>query len=56
MTSVLCFKEVEPYFGRRLSSIPTQSYKDKVICIDDGSTDGSSNILKRLSEVMHERY
>lgn len=48
---VVPVKDVEPYLEQCLLSILTQSYKDiEVICIDDGSTDGSSNILKKFSE------
>lgn len=48
---VVPVKDVKPYLGQCLSGILTQSYKDiEVICIDDGSTDGSSDILKKFSK------
>lgn len=48
---VVPVKDVKPYLGQCLSSILTQSYKDiEVICIDDGSTDGSYDILKKFSK------
>lgn len=40
----------EQYLERCLDSVFAQSYKDfEVICVDDGSTDGSSDILKRYN-------
>lgn len=42
---------VEKYLPRCLDSILGQSFRDiEVICIDDGSTDGSSEILFRYAE------
>lgn len=44
-------KDVECYLEECLSSILAQSYKDvELICVDDGSTDGSPDILKKFSE------
>ncbi len=42
----------EKYLQRCLSSIQNQSYKNiEIICIDDGSTDGSGEILDKLAAV-----
>lgn len=42
---------VEKYLEKSLSSLAAQTYKDlEVILIDDGSTDGSTEICKRFTE------
>ena len=41
----------EEYLEESLRSVMEQSYKNlEIICVDDGSTDGSAAIIKRLSE------
>ena len=41
---------VEKYLSECLESIINQTFKDiEIICVDDGSTDGSSDILNRYS-------
>ena len=48
---VIPVKDVECYLEQCLSSVLTQSYKDiEVICVNDGSTDRSSEILKKFSQ------
>lgn len=42
---------VEKYLDECLNSLAKQTLKDvEVICINDGSTDGSSNILQRYAK------
>ena len=42
---------VEEYLGQCLDSVLAQSYEDfEAICIDDGSTDSSLNILKKYEK------
>ncbi len=42
---------LEKYIAKCLKSVVTQTYKNlEIICIDDGSTDGSARIIKEFSE------
>ena len=42
---------VEKYLGECLDSILGQTLKDiEVLCVDDGSTDGSAEVLARFAE------
>ena len=42
---------LEEYIGNCLNSIVSQTYKNmEILCIDDGSTDGSAEIIKSMAE------
>lgn len=42
---------LEKYIENCLKSIVAQTYKNlEIICIDDGSTDGSADIIKSMAE------
>ena len=42
---------IEQHLRQCLDSVAAQTLKDiEVICVDDGSTDGSANILKEYAE------
>ena len=48
---VLPVYNVEKYLPRCLDSVTGQTYKDlEIICVDDGSPDGSVEIIKRYAE------
>lgn len=48
---VIPIYNAEPYLTRTLNSITNQTYKNlQIICVDDGSTDGSLNILKSYAK------
>ena len=48
---ILPVYNVEKYLTRCLDSIVNQTLKEiEIICVDDGSTDGSAKILKEYSE------
>ena len=43
---------VEKYLGQCLDSVVNQTFKDiEIICIDDGSTDSSLDILKKYAQI-----
>ena len=43
---------VENYLGKCLDSLINQTYKDiEIICINDGSTDNSLNILREYEQM-----
>ena len=43
---------VENYLGKCLDSLINQTYKDiEIICINDGSTDNSLNILREYEQI-----
>ena len=42
---------LEKYIENCLKSIVAQTYKNlEILCIDDGSTDGSADIIKSMAE------
>ncbi|HAS37211.1 MAG TPA: glycosyltransferase family 2 protein, partial [Ruminococcaceae bacterium] len=42
---------LEKYIKHCLESVVNQTYKElEIICIDDGSTDGSAEIIKSMAE------
>ena len=55
---------LEKYIENCLKSIVAQTYKNlEILCIDDGSTDGSADIIKSMAEndlrikyVYHKRH
>lgn len=50
LSVVVPFFNVEPYFAECLSSIARQTLRDtEVICVDDGSLDGSARIAKEFA-------
>ena len=52
---VPCYK-VEEYLPRCLDSLMNQTLKDiEVICINDGSTDGTENVLDYIDVKVRKR-
>ena len=43
---------VEPYLGQCMDSLINQTYQNiEIICVDDGSTDASGEILERYAKL-----
>lgn len=48
---------VEKYLNKCLDSIISQTYKDfEIVCVNDGSTDGSLNILQEFKEKYNGKF
>lgn len=51
LTVIVPVYNVEPFLSKCLDSLLSQTYRDiDIICINDGSTDGSANILKEYAK------
>lgn len=51
ITVVVPIYNVEEYLARCLDSVVGQTFRDiEIICVDDGSTDGSASIVERYAE------